>query len=31
MGKSFMGRRKGEEVEVQTPAGKRKYKILNIK
>lgn len=31
MGKAFMGRKKGEEVEVETPAGKTRYKILDVK
>lgn len=31
MGKGFMGRQKGEEVEIETPGGKMKYKILEVK
>lgn len=31
LGKGFMGRKKGEEVEVETPGGKMKYKILEVK
>jgi transcription elongation factor GreA len=31
MGKGFMGRRKGEEVEIETPSGKMKYRILDVK
>lgn len=31
LGRSFLSRRPGEEVEVLTPRGKVKYKILNIK
>ncbi len=31
MGKGFMGHKKSDEVEVETPAGKRKYKILDVK
>lgn len=30
LGKAFMGRKKGEEVEAETPKGKMKYKILEI-
>ena len=30
LGFSFLGKRKGEEVVVQTPSGNIKYKILNI-
>ena len=30
LGKAFLGRKKGEEVEVETPKGKAKYKILEI-
>lgn len=30
MGKSFMGKKKGDEVDVVTPRGKFKYKILNV-
>lgn len=31
LGKAFLGRRAGEEVEVKTPAGSTKYRILEIK
>jgi transcription elongation factor GreA len=31
MGKSFMGHKKGDKVEVDTPAGKMNYTILDIK
>jgi len=31
MGKAFLGRKKGEEVEVIAPSGKIKYEILEIK
>jgi transcription elongation factor GreA len=31
MGKSFMGKNKGDEVEVNSPSGQVKYKILDIK
>jgi len=31
MGKSFMGHCKGDEVDVETPAGQKKYKILEVK
>mgnify|MGYP000912413346 CR=1 FL=1 len=31
LGKAFMGRAKGDEVEVATPKGMIKYKILNVK
>jgi len=31
MGKGFMGRQKGAEVEIETPGGKKKYKILDVK
>jgi transcription elongation factor GreA len=31
MGKGFMGKHKGEEVEIETPSGKVKYKILDVK
>lgn len=31
LGQAFLGRSKGDEVEVQTPAGKQIYKIINIK
>ncbi len=30
LGKALVGRKKGEEVEVETPAGKRVYRILRI-
>ena len=30
LGKAFLGRKKGEEIEVETPQGKIKYKILEI-
>ena len=30
MGKAFMGKRKGDKVEVQTPTGKVKYTILDM-
>ncbi len=30
LGKSFLGHKKGEEVEVETPKGKVEYKILEI-
>jgi transcription elongation factor GreA len=30
IGKSLMGRKKNEEVEIIVPAGKLKYKILDI-
>ncbi len=30
LGKAFLGRKIGEEVEVKTPKGKAKYKILRI-
>lgn len=30
MGKAFMGRIKGDSVEVNTPSGKRRYKILDV-
>ena len=30
LGRAFMGRKNGEEVEVDTPKGKVKYKILEI-
>ena len=28
---AFMGKKKGDEVEVDTPVGKKKYKILEVK
>jgi transcription elongation factor GreA len=31
MGKAFMGKNKGDEVEADTPSGKVKYKILDVK
>lgn len=31
LGKAFMGRKKGDKVEVQAPAGKIKYEILDVK
>lgn len=31
VGKALMGRKKGEEVEVETPGGVVKYKIMSIK
>jgi len=31
IGKGFMGRKKGDEVEVETPSGKIRYKILEVK
>ena len=31
MGKAFMGKCKGDSVEAETPSGKMKYKILDIK
>lgn len=31
MGKAFMGKSKGDNIEVDTPAGKMKYKILDVK
>jgi transcription elongation factor GreA len=31
MGKGFMGRKKGDEVEIEAPSGKIKYKILDVK
>ena len=31
MGKAFMGHVKGDKVEVDTPAGKMKYEILDVK
>lgn len=31
MGKAFMGKKKEEDVQVETPGGKVKYKILNVK
>ena len=30
LGRAFMGHKKGEEVEVETPKGRAKYKILEI-
>ncbi|EKE10909.1 MAG: Transcription elongation factor [uncultured bacterium] len=31
LGKGFIGKKKGQEVEVDTPSGKMKYKILDVK
>lgn len=31
MGKGFMGKRKDDSVEIETPGGKMKYKILDVK
>lgn len=31
MGRAFMGRIKGDTVDVETPAGKKRYKILDLK
>jgi transcription elongation factor GreA len=31
MGKAFMGRKKGDKVEVMTPSGRVKYEILEVK
>jgi len=31
MGKGFLGKKKGDSVEVETPGGKKKYKILDVK
>lgn len=31
MGKGFMGKKKGDDVQVETPGGKVKYKILDVK
>lgn len=31
LGKAFMGQQKGDKVEVQAPAGKVKYEILEVK
>jgi transcription elongation factor GreA len=31
MGKSFLGKKKGDEVTVETPGGKVKYKVLDLK
>jgi len=31
LGKAFLGKKTGQEVEVETPGGKIKYKILTIK
>lgn len=30
LGRAFMGKRSGEEVEIQTPSGKKKYTVLEI-
>jgi transcription elongation GreA/GreB family factor len=31
MGRAFMGRGKGDKVDVETPAGKMNYAILEVK
>ncbi|HCP08672.1 MAG TPA: transcription elongation factor GreA [Candidatus Moranbacteria bacterium] len=31
MGKGFMGKKKGDAVEIETPGGKMAYKILDVK
>ena len=31
MGKGFMGKKKGDEVEIETPGGRIKYKVLDVK
>jgi len=31
MGKAFLGKKKGDKAEVITPAGKKEYKILDVK
>lgn len=31
LGKGFMGKKKGDEVEINTPNGKMKYKIIDVK
>jgi len=31
LGQAFLNSKKGEEIEVQTPRGKTKYKIINVK
>ncbi|MFA6974045.1 MAG: transcription elongation factor GreA [Parcubacteria group bacterium] len=31
LGKGFLGKKKGDDVEVDTPQGKMKYKILDVK
>ncbi len=31
LGKGFLGKKKGDEVEIDTPGGKVKYKILEVK
>lgn len=31
MGKSFMGKKKGDEFEIDVPSGRMKYKILEVK
>ena len=31
MGKAFLGKKKGDKVDVETPAGKKKYEILDVK
>lgn len=30
VGKALLGKKKGDEIEVETPGGKAKYKIINI-
>jgi len=30
MGKGFMGKKKGDEIEISVPSGKMKYKILEV-
>lgn len=31
LGKGFLGKKKGDEVEIDTPQGKMRYKILDVK
>lgn len=31
LGKGFIGKKKGDEVEIETPGGKVKYKIIDVK
>lgn len=31
LGKGFLGKKKGNEVEIETPSGKVKYKIIDVK
>ena len=31
MGKAFMGKNKGEKIDVETPSGKKRYIILDVK